>query len=279
MDVVFLHGWLMGPDLWDPQVAALDGIADTHALAAPAHGTPLLSEGFDTAAWANLVMEELDRRSVERAVFVGHSMGGWLTQQIWRDHPQRVAGIGIVGQAARSATPEEAEQFKDLGRRVATKWRETAPMLAKLLIGPGYLAANPAWLEHWIDHLERDYDLAGMVPLTAALAERPDYTPTTSRIDVPTVVVHGTDDAAIPLDMGRHLASLIPTAELVEIRGAGHAPPMEEPEAVAVAVRALVDRVTKHRHDRPPSSNRTAAGQLIHTTNRPEESHADDHRT
>lgn len=218
MDVVFLHGWLMGPDLWDAQVAALDGVADTHALAAPAHGTPAPPEGFDMAAWAGLVIDELDRLSVGRAIFIGHSMSGWLTQQIWRDHPQRVLGI-------------------------ARDWRALAPTVASLLVGSGFLAANPGWLDRWTDHVEHHHDFTGMARLIAALNGRPDYAPTTSRIDVPATVIHGTDDSVFPLDFGRHLAGLIPGADLVEVEGAGHATPMEQPAPVTAAVCGLVKRV------------------------------------
>lgn len=243
MDVVFLHGWLMGPDLWDAQVAALDGVADTHALAAPAHGTPAPPEGFDMAAWAGLVIDELDRLSVGRAIFIGHSMSGWLTQQIWRDHPQRVLGIGLVGATERLATLDAQKQFAELMDRIARDWRALAPTVASLLVGSGFLAANPGWLDRWTDHVEHHYDFTGMARLIAALNGRPDYAPTTSRIDVPATVIHGTDDSVFPLDFGRHLAGLIPGADLVEVEGAGHATPMEQPAPVTAAVCALVKRV------------------------------------
>lgn len=245
VDVVFLHGWLMGPNLWEAQVAALDGIADTHALAAPAHGTPAPPAGFDMAAWANLVVADLDRRSVERAVFVGHSMGGFLTQQLWRDHPQRVLGIGLVGIAARSATADEQRQFAELVDRSARDWRALAPTVAELLVGSNFLAANPEWLDQWTEHVEHHYDLTGMARLVAAINGRPDYTPTTSLIDVPATVIHGTTDDAMPLDFGRHLAGLIASAELVVVESAGHAIPMEQPTPVTTAVRALVEKVSR----------------------------------
>ncbi|MGH9186008.1 MAG: alpha/beta fold hydrolase [Acidimicrobiales bacterium] len=242
-DVVLLHGWLMGPNLWDTQLSALGNVANLHALAAPAHGTPGPPEAFTMAAWADLVVAELDQRSIDRAIIVGHSMSGWLSQQIWRDHPGRVLGLGLVGIAARSATPDEAEQFKELGRRCATEWRPIAPGLAELLVGEKYLAANPGWVEHWIDHVERRFDLPGMAPLTAAVAERPDYTPTTSQIDVPTMVIHGADDRAIPVEMGRDLAGIVPAATLVVVPDCGHAPPIDQPDAVTDAIRTLIEQV------------------------------------
>lgn len=223
--------------------AALDGIADTHALAAPAHGTPAPPEGFGMAGWASLLMDELDRRSVDQAIFVGHSMSGWLAQQIWRDHPQRVLGIGLVGATERPATLDAQKKFAERMDSIAHDWRALAPAVANLLVGSDFLAVNPGWVDRWTDHVEKTYDLAGMKRLIAAINRRPDYAPTTSRIDVPATVIHGNDDRVFPLDVGRRLASLIADADYAEIEGAGHAPPMERPAPVNAAVCALVERV------------------------------------
>jgi pimeloyl-ACP methyl ester carboxylesterase len=244
MAVVFLHGWLMGPSLWDSQAAALDGLATTHAPGGTGTRDAGAARGFDMADWADLVLDELDRRSVEQAVFVGHSMSGYLTQQIWRDHPDRVLGIGLVATTQRPAPVGEQQEFADLVARIAQDWRAQAPTVADLLVGRRFLAANPGWLDAWTEQVERDDDLVGMARVVAAINGRPDYTATTSRIDVPATVVHGTDDRVFPLDRGygHDLAALIPGADLVEVPGAGHAVPVERPAPVAAAIRGLVER-------------------------------------
>lgn len=196
------------------------------------------------AAWADLVMDQLDLCSVERAVFVGHSMSGYLTQQIWRDHPHRVAGLGLVGTTWQYALVNEKEAFAELIGNMARDWRTLAPTAAQLLVGSDYLASNPRWLDRWTDHVERNYDLTGMARLIAAINERPDYAPTNRQIDVPTTVIYSAEDRVFSLDVGRNLTAQIPGAEPVEIEGAGHAIPMERPEPVAAAVRALVEKAT-----------------------------------
>jgi pimeloyl-ACP methyl ester carboxylesterase len=62
-------------------------------------------------------------------------------------------------------------------------------------------------------------------------------------VTCPTVVIHGIDDRLIPLAMGQEIASAIPGAELVTIEDAGHFLFREQPEAVASAVAAFLDRV------------------------------------
>jgi pimeloyl-ACP methyl ester carboxylesterase len=75
------------------------------------------------AAWATQVMDELDRCGVGRTVFVGHSMGGWLAQQVWRDHRERVLGIGLVGVTERPGTLDDHQQFANLAKAAARRAR------------------------------------------------------------------------------------------------------------------------------------------------------------
>ena len=52
------------------------------------------------------------------------------------------------------------------------------------------------------------------------------------RLDVPTTVVHGTEDPLIPVRNGMRLVQLIPAARYVELPGVGHLLPYEAPDAV-----------------------------------------------
>jgi 3-oxoadipate enol-lactonase len=65
-------------------------------------------------------------------------------------------------------------------------------------------------------------------------------------LDVPTLVLHGTEDLAVSPENGRMLAERIPGAELVLLRGAGHLYHSEQAEAADAAV---LDFVRRHEHD------------------------------
>jgi pimeloyl-ACP methyl ester carboxylesterase len=60
-------------------------------------------------------------------------------------------------------------------------------------------------------------------------------------ITVPTIVLHGTDDALFPPELGRSLAQSLPSAEFRLIPGAGHGLPLTHGEAVVEAVAELLD--------------------------------------
>jgi pimeloyl-ACP methyl ester carboxylesterase len=61
-----------------------------------------------------------------------------------------------------------------------------------------------------------------------------------SEIRVPTIVLHGSEDAVFPPDVGRRLAAALPTAEFRLVEGAAHGLPLTHGEAVVRAVEDLV---------------------------------------
>jgi pimeloyl-ACP methyl ester carboxylesterase len=70
-----------------------------------------------------------------------------------------------------------------------------------------------------------------------ALLHRPDARPVLPTIDVPTLLVSGTNDTWSSLAQHADMQRVVPHATLVEIAGAGHMAPIERPDAVARALR------------------------------------------
>jgi len=60
-----------------------------------------------------------------------------------------------------------------------------------------------------------------------------------SAIDLPAIILHGTEDTLFPLQAARDLAGMLPNAELRIVEGAGHGLPLTHPEAVRNAVGEL----------------------------------------
>ena len=67
-----------------------------------------------------------------------------------------------------------------------------------------------------------DQPASAIAAAALGMAERPDSVPDLATIDVPTMVVTGTDDTLIPPDVTAGIADGVPGAELLRIEGAGH---------------------------------------------------------
>jgi pimeloyl-ACP methyl ester carboxylesterase len=237
--VVFLHGWLMGTDLWAAQMAELCGDWRCYAVAQPGHGAPRFDEPVTMTHWAEVLRNELASAGIKHAVLVGHSMGGMLALEFARSYPETVIGVGLVG---TTDTPGQPEVVPIVGQQLAAWNDEIADGWAKLLIGGAFLTDNPEWIEQFHDQVA-GYDREWLPELMGAIQGRDDLTGFTPTIAVPTVVIHSRTDGAVPFALGEALANRIPGSELFTINEGGHAAPMETPDPVTVALGELLTRV------------------------------------
>lgn len=235
--IVFLHGWLMSPQIWAASIAALEGRARCLAVWQPAHGNSIGPPlDFSMADWAEWLAHTLDRSGVRRAVLVGHSMGGMLAAAFRDRYPERVLGLALVSTDPRDWDVKDRRDFLQLADAVAVGWNfDLARQCADLLVGESFRERYAAWLGQWSNEVAR-YDLPGMSSLGRAIATRPNFVPGLASAEVPTLVVHGDDDDAIEVEDARTYVAQIDGARYVEIADCGHCPQLEQSAAFVDAL-------------------------------------------
>jgi pimeloyl-ACP methyl ester carboxylesterase len=172
-----------------------------------------------------------DRATLGRdsAVLMGHSMGGAISQLAALTHPDRVAGLILVGTGARLRVAplmldrilDDPDSAYDMITQYA--WAGSAPEELTRL-GRQTLAETPPQITHG-DLLACD---------TFDVMER------VSAIKAPTLVISGTADLLTPHKYGAYLAEHIPNAQLLTVKGGGHMMVLEQPNVIAGAVSAFV---------------------------------------
>ena len=80
---------------------------------------------------------------------------------------------------------------------------------------------------------------AAYIGALKAMAERADSTATLNAFPFPLVIIHGDEDALIPVDRAREIKASIPGSHYVELKGIGHVPMLEAAERTAEALRRL----------------------------------------
>lgn len=238
--IVFLHGWLMSPEIWDPAIDALGPGHEFLTLRQPAHGSgPGPTTPWSMADWAEWAERRIDAAGRGPLVIVGHSMGGMLALALASRRPERVAGLVLVGTSAEAWPEEAAKGWLGMVGAVEAGWSPAlAVQIAPMLMDQAFLQANPDWCAGWAERVG-SWDRSGMVNFTHAVALRPDMTEAARQLGVRTLVVHGEVDAAVPFAAGSQLAELT-GGELLAFPGVGHCPPAEAPVAFAEALRDFV---------------------------------------
>jgi 3-oxoadipate enol-lactonase len=169
----------------------------------------------------------LDRLEVREAVVVGCSIGGMIAQGLAVKRLDQVRAIVLSNTAARIGT---AQMWDD---RIAAVRAGGIEALADTIMERWFSAAFRATpeLAAWRNMLVRQ-PAEGYVGCSAAISGTDFFTPT-SGLTLPTLAIAGSEDGSTPPDLVRETAGLIKGSRFELMRGAGHLPMVEKPEAYA----------------------------------------------
>lgn len=244
MPVLMLHGFPFDHRIWRTQVEALKS---TYRLITPdlrGHGQSSAPEGvYDMDLMVADLVVLLDNLGIDRAVWVGHSMGGYITMAALRAVPERIMGIGLVATHPHPDTPDRRVQRIESAELALTNGStDVAFSMMAAIFSPNVEGKSPMAQE--IYDIMVNTPPAGIAGALRGMANRPDSVATLQNTEVPAVVIAGTEDQIVKLDVAEQMAALMPHAVLVKIEGAGHLPMIEQPEATNAALRNFLQSVS-----------------------------------
>ncbi len=243
--VLFLHAFTMDASQWDHQVAALSddmrcvrfdlwGCGDSPP---PPAGAPSLD------AFAAAVLEALDSHNIKRFSVVGLSMGGYLAFALWRLAPERIRALALCNTRAAADAPGSRDDrlaMADLVEREQSVEPIVEHMVARLL---SPVAQAEAHIADPVRGRIRRCSPAGIAFAQRAIATRPDSIALLSSINVPALVISGTQDAIVGPGEVRAIADGISGAQYAEL-DCGHLSNLELPRPVSDLLAAFLTPAT-----------------------------------
>lgn len=229
--VVFIHGAGGTHQHWLYQVRDLP-CSPSYVPDLPGHGRSEGPAPGSIQAHGDWLIAFLDATGLERAVLVGHSMGGAIALDVALRYPARVSGLGLVATGARlrvaSAILDGIQQDTEAAVRLICQWAfgPEAPQ-EMVRLGRRQMSATPP------DVLYSDFAACNTFDIRDHLGE----------IATPTIVLAGTHDRLTPAKYAVYLRDHISDAGLCLIEGAGHMVMIERPSAVVQALAALLKRL------------------------------------
>lgn len=169
----------------------------------------------------------LDALGIDSAHIVGASMGGFISQLIAINHPDRVLSLTSImsspgGDDAVPPTPEGLEVLMKVPPPTREGTIEHGLWIRRVLTGAG----NPFDEAAERRRVERAYDRShypvGTGRQGVAIMAAHGRLERLAKLRMPTLVIHGLDDMLVPAENGRLVARAVPGARLLEFETMGH---------------------------------------------------------
>jgi len=188
----------------------------------------------------------LDAYRVQSAHIVGISMGGMLAQMMALRHAGRVLSLTLISTSnwAPELPPMEEKVIAFFGQAGAVDWTSEQAVIdfaigrEKVLIGSKHTLDEDRIARLTREEIRRARNLPSMNN-HGLLSGGEAYLTRTSEIDVPTLIVHGTEDPIIPYAHGLNLAAAIPNSRLLPLEGTGHGLQPDDWDAIVGGIRDI----------------------------------------
>jgi pimeloyl-ACP methyl ester carboxylesterase len=238
--LVFSHGLLMDGEMFEPQVRHFGDRFRCVTWDQRGHGrTGRAEHAFTYWDSAEDLCALCRHLGIARATFVGMSQGGFLQLRLALRHPEIVDALIFIDSQAGPEDPTLVPQYEAMIETVLKDGYSDVilEMTYAAVIGPDF-PGKQHWLEKW-----RSRDPRDVVEPFKTLVRREDLHSQLREITAHALVVHGSADAAIPVELGERLCRELPGCDRFElIEGGGHASNLTHPAAVNAAMEAFLQR-------------------------------------
>lgn len=174
----------------------------------------------------------LDHLRITEVILVGISVGGLIALDFAIHQPQRVQALILSNTGAKIGTAAYWQE-----RITAIRSNGIEPLAEAILsrwFAPPFSETYPAAYHGYYNMLTRT-PIEGYAATCEAIRDA-DSRASVGSIQVPTLVLCGSEDLATTPDLGRKLAASMPNAQFALIEGAAHLPCIEQPEQMTARI-------------------------------------------
>ena len=226
--LVFLHGWGQSGCIWFQQRQAFP---DAIFINLPGHGG---AADAPADQWLQIVADQLPDAP---AVLVGWSLGGMLAMAIACRWPERIAALALIASTPsfrlRDGWAHGCDQvvFADFEKAAVSQSPKIMNrFFALMILGDGLSRSAYNALARQAVNRQCPTTAAGITTGLALLISI-DLRDQLHGLSMPTLVMHGEQDAIVPFAAGLALVEALPDSRLQAFSHCGHAPFLTQPEA------------------------------------------------
>jgi 3-oxoadipate enol-lactonase len=247
--IILGHSFLCSGEMWKPQLEPLSNQYRVINIDLRGHGkSGVNNEPFDLYDLVDDFLFILDHLNIEKAIWAGLSIGGMIALRAAITNEKRIAGLILLDTHAGAETALNKMKYRAMASFTRIFGiRPLVPYIMRLFFCPITRLNRPDLIGEWKTKI-LSIPITTALQTVYALVKRESIIEKLKQITVPTLVLVGENDKALPPIYSQKIAKTIPHAEIEVIKKAGHLITLEQPEAVNSAILAFLHSLYQEKN-------------------------------
>jgi len=218
--IVLLHGFLLSSSIWKDLIPVLSKKNKVITIDLPGHGlSECVSDIHSMELIAEVVLFILEELKIEKASFIGHSMGGYISLAFAEKYPSKIETLVLLNSSSDSDSPERKKN-RDRAIKIIQTHKE---VFIKMAIATLFPEKQHKKYQHLIDKFSDEanqFPTEGIIAAIKGMKNRLDRSSILKSFKGRKYMISGVDDPIIPFSSSEKIA-LEAKTELYKVKS-GH---------------------------------------------------------
>ena len=239
--IVFVHGFPFDHFMWNEQVEELS--EDYYCVRYDIRGlgaSPAGDGQFTMESFVDDLEIIIDELNLNSPILCGLSMGGYISLRAVERMQKKFRALILCD--TKSVADDNEGKIKRAAAINQINSGEFENFIDSFVLncfGEKYVKENRTGYNAVVGR-SRENDPIGVKGCVLAMAGRTDTTPGLKNINLPALIICGSEDKLSPLGVMKAMADQIPNSQFVLVEEAGHMTPIEKPEKVSSALKEFL---------------------------------------
>lgn len=241
--ILFVHGFPFDHYMWNEQVNDLSKNYCCVTYDIRGLGESTVSDGqFTMEMFVDDLEKTIDELKLDKPILCGLSMGGYISLGAMERIQNKFSGLILCD------TKSEADDNQGKLKRAAAikqinngDFENFIETFVQNCFGEKFIKDNNAQYREVVERSKKN-DPLGVKGCLLAMAGRTDTTESLYKINLPTLVICGSEDKLTPPNVMKPMSEKIPNSKFVLVEGTGHMTPIENSGKVNSAIKEFLDQ-------------------------------------